>query len=469
MKCPNCGNTVPNGFLCPSCGVDTYIFKKARNASIRLYNDGLEAALAQDLSAAATLLEQSILFDKNNYQARNLLGLVYAETGRMADALKHWIVSNSLVSENNPAAGYIEYLQKHARKMDQYNDAVRLYNQALHYLHQGSDDLAIIQLKKSLDLSPGFIDANNLMTLCCLMEHNEKRAQHFIDAVLRKDVNNPIALRYSQELGKERRGSVGKQKKRAAGAEVAQGISVKKTDSAPPMPRYKRSEKKKIGALEHRDLIAFGVGIVATALVLLVLVLPAINENKDKTIETLQAQVESYQGETNMTPEEVLAMREKVTTLEAENKQLRSEETKQANLELLETAVSQLNDKQFEECVTTLDSIETVGFSDEDLQKYESVKTEAYPQAANSLYTKGKSEFLSNNFTDAKPYLEKCLNYTTSENFIDDAYYYLAKIAEEEKDTAKAKEYYEKIKSTYPDSNQIENVNLALENLNSAS
>ena len=54
MKCPNCGNIVPNGFLCPSCGVDTYIFKKARNASIRLYNDGLEAALAQDLSAAAT-------------------------------------------------------------------------------------------------------------------------------------------------------------------------------------------------------------------------------------------------------------------------------------------------------------------------------------------------------------------------------------------------------------------------------
>ena len=219
--------------------------------------------------------------------------------------------------------------------------------------------------------------------------------------------------------------------------------------------------------MEHRDLIAFGVGIVATALVLLVLVLPAINENKDKTIETLQAQVESYQGETNMTPEEVLAMREKVTTLEAENKQLRSEETKQANLELLETAVSQLNDKKFEECVATLDSIETVGFSEEDLQKYESVKTQAYPQAANSLYTKGKSEFLSNNFTDAKPYLEKCLNYTSSENFIDDTYYYLGKIAEEEKNTAKAKEYYEKIKSLYPDSNQIENVNLALENLNS--
>lgn len=62
---------------------------------------------------------------------------------------------------------------------------------------------------------------------------------------------------------------------------------------------------------------------------------------------------------------------------------------------------------------------------------------------------------------------KNALNYTSSENFIDDTYYYLGKIAEEEKDTAKAKEYYEKIKSLYPDSNQIENVNLALENLNS--
>ena len=184
MKCPNCGSNVPSGCHCPVCGVDTFVFKKARNASIRLYNAALQSAKEQDLSGAATLLEQSLIFDKNHYQARNLLGLIYLETGRIADALKHWIISTSLVSENNPATSYIEYLQKNAREMEQYNDAIRLYNQALYYLHQGSDDLAIIQLKKCLDLNPNLLDGYNLMTLCCLMEHNEKRAQHFPEPVL---------------------------------------------------------------------------------------------------------------------------------------------------------------------------------------------------------------------------------------------------------------------------------------------
>ena len=89
MKCPNCGSNVPSGCHCPVCGVDTFVFKKARNASIRLYNAALQSAKEQDLSGAATLLEQSLIFDKNHYQARNLLGLIYLETGRIADALKH--------------------------------------------------------------------------------------------------------------------------------------------------------------------------------------------------------------------------------------------------------------------------------------------------------------------------------------------------------------------------------------------
>ena len=37
---------------------------------------------------------------------------------------------------------------------------------------------------------------------------------------------------------------------------------------------------------------------------------------KDKKIETLQAQVDSFTGETNMTPEEVLEMRTRLETLE---------------------------------------------------------------------------------------------------------------------------------------------------------
>lgn len=462
MKCPNCGFEFFEGCHCPDCGVDVYVFHKTRSASIRLYNEALGLAEEKDLSGAATNLEQSLLFDKNNVQARNLLGLIYCETGRIGDALKHWIISTSILPEGNAAAGYIDFLRKNGREMEKCNDAIRMYNQAITYLKQGSDDLAIIQLKKSIDNNPDFLDAYNLMTLCCIEDKNIKRAQHFNDIVLKRDIRNPLALHYAQLIGNTPAPSPLKKQEKAKSP-----VSVKKTDSNPPIPRYKRKEKTN-SVLEKRDLLAFLIGIAVSAVVILVLIVPALNEGKDTKISELEAAVENYAGETNMSPEEVLSMRTELEKLQEENKLLRSEENKQANLELLETAVSQMADNDYEACVTTLDSIDTVSFSEEDMAKYNSLKTTAYPKAADSYYTKGKSQFLSNNFTEAKTYLETAMKYTSNENFVDDAIYYLGRIAEKDGDTDLAKKYYNRIVSEYPNSNQITNVKNALEQLNKA-
>ena len=458
MKCPNCGLPFSEGFLCPACGVDVFVFRRTRQASARLYNQALEMAAENDLSGAAEHLEQSLLFDKKNIQARNLLGLVYCEMGRIGDALKHWIISTSIQPCDNLAGGYMEYLQRHARDMDKCNDAVRMYNQAIAYLKQGSDDLAIIQLKKAIDNNPNFLDAYNLMTLCCIEDRNPKRAIHFNDIVLKKDIRNPIAMHYARKLGNlSASAGSAKQKK------TAKNSDIKRTDSNPPLPPYKRTEQR--NSVIQRDLLAFLAGIAAAAVVIFVLIVPALNETRDAALAQLQTQVESYAGKTNMSPEEVLAMSTELEKLKEENKQLRSEENKQANLELLQTAVSQMTDGDFEACVTTLSSIDTVGFSEEDIAKYNSVKTTACPKAADSYYTKGKSAFLSNNFAEAKTELETALLYTESENFVDDIYYYLAKIAEKDSQPLNAKEYYNKILKEYPDSNQITNVKNALSQL----
>lgn len=455
MKCLNCGYEFSEGYVCPNCGVDVYIFYKARNVSIRLYNEALQMAANRDLSGAAANLEQSLLFDKSNIPARNLLGLIHSETGHIADALKHWIISTSISKTNNPASGYIDFLQKNGREMEKCNDAVRLYNQAIYYLKQGSDDLAVIQLKKALNNNPDFLDAYNLMTLCCIEEKNWKQAQHYNEIVLKRDVLNPAALHNAQLMGSP---PVPPPVKKA---EKSGTVGVKKTDSTPPMPRYKRKEKTN-SVLEKRDLLAFLLGIVATAVVMLVLIMPAVNDSKDKTIKDLQAKVEHYAGETEMTPEEVLSMREELETLQEENRQLRSEENKQANLELLQTAVSQLTDEDFIGCVTTLEAIDTIGFGEEDLARYNSIKTTVYPKAADAYYTNGKGEFLSNHFAEAKTSLENAMKYANGENFVDDILYYLARIAEQDGDNETAKNYYEQIITDYPDSNQMPNVENAM-------
>lgn len=465
MKCPNCGFAIPTGYRCPSCGVDAYVFQKSRTVSIRLYNEALEKARENDLSGAAEQLEQSLVFDKNNYQARNLLGLIYCELGRIAEALRHWIISASYKTQDNPAESYIDRLQKNAREMEKRNDAVRMYNQALLYLQQGSDDLAIIQLKKSLDTNPGFIDAYNLLTLCCIMEKNYKRARHFIETVLQKDIKNPYALRYIHYLEQIGQGPSKQTRHLRKNAKKQAVDGMLKTDSAPPIPPYKRADKKKASLLEKRDFFSFAIGLVVAATFLLILVVPALNDEKDKKITELQEKVSLFAGETHMTPEEVGKMRTEMETLKKENKQLRSEETKQANLELLETAYSQMTDGDIQVCVQTLDSIETVGFSEEDMVKYNTIKSTVYPKAAELLYHKGKSDFLNKDYETAKANLENALHYADKESFVGDILFYLGDIAAANKDTATAKTYYERVLSEFPNSEQIENVKISMKKL----
>ena len=124
------------------------------------------------------------------------MGLVYHEKGQIADALKRWIVSASIEHKNNPASRYMDILQKDGRKMEKKNDAfVQFYSQAIAYLQQGSDDLALIQLKRALDYNSNFVEACNLMTLCCLQEKNFNRASYFVQKCLK--LTNIILLLYT--------------------------------------------------------------------------------------------------------------------------------------------------------------------------------------------------------------------------------------------------------------------------------
>lgn len=99
MICQNCGNSFEEGKICPVCKNDALLLNKARTASLKLYNKGVIFAKDGDYSRAIDALNRCILFDKRNYVARNLLGIVYFEVGMPFDALKQWIISSSMKTE----------------------------------------------------------------------------------------------------------------------------------------------------------------------------------------------------------------------------------------------------------------------------------------------------------------------------------------------------------------------------------
>ena len=108
-------------------------YNKIIYVSNALYNDGLEKAKQRDLSGAIQSLRKSLRFNKANTQARNLLGLIYYETGEVVDALSEWVLSRSLSPEGNPAEKYLEEIQSNRSQLNAVNQTIKKYNQALLY------------------------------------------------------------------------------------------------------------------------------------------------------------------------------------------------------------------------------------------------------------------------------------------------------------------------------------------------
>ena len=99
MICYNCGCRLSEKNFCTGCGADVTLYQKIMFASNRFYNEGLDKASVRDLSGAITSLRESLKLNKNNIEARNLLGLVYYERGEVVAALSEWVISKNIKEE----------------------------------------------------------------------------------------------------------------------------------------------------------------------------------------------------------------------------------------------------------------------------------------------------------------------------------------------------------------------------------
>ena len=135
MNCYKCGCRLSEYDFCPSCGADVVLYKRIMFTSNRLYNDGLEKATVRDLSGAIVSLRRSLKFNKENIDARNLLGLVYFEMGEVVSALREWVLSVNSRPKKNIAVDYIEMIQANQSRLDTINQTIKKYNQEIGRAH----------------------------------------------------------------------------------------------------------------------------------------------------------------------------------------------------------------------------------------------------------------------------------------------------------------------------------------------
>lgn len=202
MNCMNCGAYLADMELdyCSKCGCNVLIQKKVDYLSKYYYNKGLEKASIRDLSGAITCLKQSIAYNKANIPARNLLGLVYFETGEVVAALSEWVISKNLQPNKNLASGYIEKLQANSNKLEVINDSIRKYNHALMLCREGHEDMAAIQLRKILSQNPKLIKGYHLLALIQMKEQEWSKVRKTLKRAARIDKTNTTTLRFLKEV-----------------------------------------------------------------------------------------------------------------------------------------------------------------------------------------------------------------------------------------------------------------------------
>lgn len=320
MNCFVCNNPTEGSDRCPYCGTDQRTYRRILFASQQAYNEGLERARVRDLTGAENALKRSLKFNKYNREARNLLGLIYFETGETVRALNEWVISKNFYPEGNPVDIYLGKLQNGPNTLDKLNQTARKYNQVLIYCRQGSFDLAEIQLKRVIGMNPKMQKARLLLALLYLRDGRYNDAKKEVSAVLKADCCNPFAVAYLQEIKALQSGKDDGKKNRNR-----KKTGVDLTDSA-EAARSSRAGFGGAGEGVGASIVNILIGLVIGVLACYFLVFPAMKQNAvqeasdalidanekasssaadisalEHQVELLQSQLDSYEGKSDQT------------------------------------------------------------------------------------------------------------------------------------------------------------------------
>lgn len=455
MFCYNCGAYLSEHDFCTACGADVSLYKKIMFVSNMFYNEGLEKAGVRDLSGAIGSLRQSLKFNKNNIEARNLLGLVYFEMGEVVAALSEWVISKNLRPEKNIADDYINMVQSNASRLDSINQTIKKYNQALVYCMQESRDLAVIQLKKVLSLNPKFIRAHQLLALLYIDSEQWERAQKELKKCMDIDRNNTLTLRYLKEV--ELMLQPDESVKQA-------GIRRRNEDTV----RYQSDNEIIIQPLNVKEpkrsgvssLLNIGVGLIIGLAAMYFLVMPAAVTNAKNEAN---AKVTEIGNQLDAKTSAIAEMESQIAQLQADKDSLSqqlenyvgTDGTLQIIDSLMNAASVYLTTQDIQQTALTLETISgSVNVADTSpafQQLYNTLLGAIGPDLSKTYYEEGVAAYKDNDFALAIEKLEKAVYYDASNA---NALYDLGDAYRQSGDKQKAIDTYDKVMELFPDTDR---------------
>lgn len=463
MNCPKCNSPITiKRQKCEVCGLDLKIYRKIIHLSNHYYNVGLEKAKVKDLSGAILVLKKSLELNKNNTNARNLLGLVYFETGETVSALSEWVISKHLQPEGNDADAYMESVQKNPTKLEALNQTIKKYNGALQSAKTGSEDLAIIQLKKVVSLNPHFVRALQLLALLYMKNGEMEKAKRYLVRAGKIDLSNTTTLRYLDEINR----SLDPQDEQKKGGETE--LNQRRGDvSFSPISTYKE-DKPNIMAFINLIL-----GVIIGTAVVYFLVVPAAErkvaeEYRKDTVE-INEQISSYTNEIALLKKDKATLEADVERLQTQLDGIEIPEYDEAMYDALfdafriymEEIEKPEADRDMTKVAETLVNVKETALANETAKDLYNVMAEAsYEDTALKLYEEGHTIYTNGKYQEA---LDKLLEAYQYDDQNEDIIYFIGRSYHRLGDNENAKKYYTMIVEDFADTARYREANSYLQ------
>lgn len=453
MICFNCGSVLSNSDYCSNCGADVTIYRKIMTMSNAYYNMGLTKASNRDLTGAADALNRSLRLNKKNIDARNLLGLVYFELGETVQAFSEWVLSQNIQPDNNVANRYLDQIKADRNRLDDLNRTIKKFNVALEYAKQGTDDMAIIQLKKVLNQNPNMVKAHQLLTLLYMKNGEYERAMRSVNKALKIDRCNTISLKYKKEIET----ILEIERKINPDAHAQRSKKLKETlidrpylsgdDVIIPQNNFKET------STSVSNILHVIFGIVLSAAVVYFIITPIRVSNQTQDVNDV---VVEYNQKIAIKDSTISELERQIETLEEELDALTADEDGEDTTvidnynSLLAAAYAYIN----EDYTAGSEEINNVDpdidmDSDEFTQLYTVLYEEMHDYLSSAYYDAGMDAYNTGDLDECIEYLEKCLE--VDDTYVD-AIYKLAFVYREDGQETKALEMFQRIVDDFPDS-----------------
>lgn len=452
MRCIYCNTPLAAIDYCAGCGADITIQKRIIRISNLLYNEGLEKALIRDMKGAVTCLQRSLKFNKENTDARNLLGLCYYETGEAVSALCEWVVSKNLQKEDNLADYYIEQLQTNKNRLDTINQTIRKYNQSIEYCREGHEDMAIIQLKKVVSQNPKLVRAYQLLALLYMKRQEYERARKLLRKAARIDTTNTTTLRYLQEIedvtGK---GTSLERRRRKYERETE--------EREPGTIRYMSGTETIIQPTTFRDsstiatFINIALGILLGGAIVWFLVVPAnrqsVNDAANRQVNDANMKLASESAKLQELQDEIDDYAAKA---ENANQERDAALAKVDSYEDLLAVASRQISGDIDGASTMIANLDEGDFDGEAKTLYDSLAGAAQSNLFQKYYNAGTTAYVQSDYATAADQLSKAIEADPSrtQDLYDDALLYLGMACYYRGETSRADDAFRELQQYFP-------------------